>query len=158
MNRLYLHVASPGWHAWICALTKLGVERNVGRTTQERKRNSTQLMSLPSVTIEVVAAMATTFLFGLVLASTVEYFKAFHDRLVVRIIVGVSFVANCIQTGAVIAALCKSLSVVQLSGRTEETLNTASKVAISVTPVIVLIAKILYTERCYWYAINRPTL
>lgn len=101
---------------------------------------------------EILSAFFVVFLFGVVAACTLYYFNTYRrDRLPIRVIVGVSVAALCLQSGGIIAAawevfVARQAQFESIEGR----LVTGLKIAVCVVPIPVVLAQTLFAERCYW--------
>lgn len=104
---------------------------------------------------ELLAAFLSSYLCGAILILTLYYRQTYpKDRLIIKAIVFISFAANIIQTGGISAGLYQSLVQEPASIGTRGFLFTGVQIAIIVVPVPVLLAKVLFAERCYWVSKN----
>lgn len=102
----------------------------------------------------LVASLFTAYFYGAVSLLTLYYVRNFpRDRAVIRWIVGVSFITSTVQAVAIGVAQWQNVietpdfDLPVLVGGSS---IIASSIASCIVPIPVILAKILYAERCYW--------
>lgn len=100
---------------------------------------------------EVIGAILSAFLLGIIFDMTLYYLRVFftRDRIILRLIVLLSFICITLQVGGIAAAQWDTF-VTNVSKIESGALPVGLKIAICVVPIPVLLAQILFAERCYW--------
>jgi hypothetical protein len=101
---------------------------------------------------EVIGAILSAFLLGIIFDMTLYYLRVFftRDRIILRLIVLLSFICITLQVGGIAAAQWDSFVANDVSKIESGALPVGLKIAICVVPIPVLLAQILFAERCYW--------
>ena len=106
----------------------------------------------------IMGAIASAFLFGIIFDLTLHYFRVFfsRDRTIIRLIVVLSFLSIALQVGGITAAQWESF-VAHGPMHEAGSFPVGLEIAICLVPIPVLLAQILFAERCYW-SVNSATL
>lgn len=104
-----------------------------------------------------IACIITLFLFGVVTTLGAEYYRVYSriDRTSIKLLVLVSYLSLATQN---LGILIRQYGIVVDNPGSLEYLNTITTgvlISGTVAPIPVLLAKILYAERCFWVSRNR---